>query len=160
MSGSSASRTGRRLRDRGETVAVAESCTGGMLGARVTAVSGSSAWFLGGVIVYSNVAKIRLLGVSSRLLAARGAVSEETAKAMARGVRRLFGATYGMAITGIAGPGGSVPGKPAGTVCLAVAGPRGSTVVRRRFPGGRGEVRRAACQKAIEMLDERLGVVA
>ncbi len=156
----SASRTGRCLRDRGETLAVAESCTGGMLGARVTAVIGSSAWFLGGVIVYSNAAKIRLLGITSRLLAARGAVSEETATAMARGVRRLFGATYGIGITGIAGPGGSVPGKPVGTVCLAVAGPRGVAVVRRRFPGGRGAVRRAACQKAIEMLDEMPGVVA
>lgn len=156
MSGPSASRTGRRLLGRGETLAVAESCTGGMLGARVTAVRGSSAWFLGGVIAYSNAAKTRLLGVSTRLLAARGAVSEETALALARGARRLFGATYGIGITGIAGPGGAVPGKPVGTVCLAVAGPRGSAVVRKRFPGGRGAVRRAACRKAMDMLDEML----
>lgn len=155
-----AARIGARLLRRGATLAVAESCTGGLLGARVTAVSGSSAYFLGGVISYSNEAKTRFLGVSARLLAAHGAVSEETAVAMARGARRAFGADYGIGITGIAGPGVAVPGKPVGTVCIAVAGPGGTTVGRHRFPGGRGAVRRAACKKAFEMLDERLGVVA
>jgi nicotinamide-nucleotide amidase len=160
MTAAPASRVGARLLRQGATLAVAESCTGGLLGAQVTAVSGSSAYFLGGVISYSNEAKTRFLGVTPRLLAARGAVSEETAVAMARGVRRAFGADYGVGITGIAGPGGGVPGKPVGTVCLAVAGPGGVTVRRHLFSGGRGAVRRAACRKAFEMLDERLGPVA
>ncbi len=160
MTADLARRVGARLRRQGVTLAVAESCTGGLLGARVTAVSGSSAYFLGGILSYSNEAKIRFLGVSARLLAARGAVSEEVAAAMARGARRAFGADYGVSITGIAGPGGAVPGKPVGTVCIAVAGPGGVTVGRNLFSGGRGAVRRAACRKAFEMLDERLEPVA
>ncbi len=155
-----AARVGARLLRQGVTLAVAESCTGGLLGAQVTAVSGSSAYFLGGVISYSNAAKTRFLGVSARLLSTHGAVSLETAAAMAKGARRAFGADYGVGITGIAGPGGAVAGKPVGTVCMAVAGPNGVTAGRYQFPGHRGAVRRAACRKAFEMLDECLGPVA
>jgi PncC family amidohydrolase len=161
MTAPSAARLGACLRRAGATLAVAESCTGGLLGARLTAASGSSDWFRGGVISYSNDAKVHLLGVPLKTLRARGAVSEETASAMARGARRALGADYGVGITGIAGPGGAVPGKPVGTVCIAVAGPRAQVAVARcLFPGGRAEVRRAACRKALEMLDERLGTVA
>ncbi len=160
MSPPLAARTGARLARLGRTLATAESCTGGLLGARVTAVSGSSAWYCGGIVAYSNAIKQSLLGVSDRLLAAHGAVSGETAAAMAAGARLALGADYGIGITGIAGPGGAVPGKPVGTVWLAVAGPEGSVVRRFRFPGVRDAVRRAACRKALEMLDEQLRTVA
>jgi nicotinamide-nucleotide amidase len=160
MTAPSAASLGSRLRRAGATVGVAESCTGGLLGARLTAVSGSSDWFLGGVIAYSNAVKTRLLGVSDKTLRTRGAVSEETALAMARGARQAVGAAYGIGITGIAGPGGATPGKPVGTVCIAVAGSGSEAVARCRFKGGRAAVRRAACQKAFEMLDERLGTMA
>ena len=160
MSAVTAARIGRRLGRLGRTLATAESCTGGLLGGRVTAVPGSSAWFVGGVIAYANAVKCRLLGVESRRLARFGAVSAETASAMADGVRRRLGADYGIGITGIAGPGGAVPGKPVGTVWLAVAGPDGVVARRFRFAGGRTAVRQAACRKALEMLDERLPPVA
>jgi nicotinamide-nucleotide amidase len=160
MTARAAARLGARLRAAGALLAVAESCTGGLLGARLTAVAGSSDWFAGGVIAYSNDVKIRLLGVPASVLKRRGAVSEETALAMAKGARKALRAGYGIGITGIAGPGGAVPGKPVGTVCIAVAGPRSGTSVRFRFGGGRAAVRRAAVAKALDMLDERLGTMA
>ena len=160
MTAVSAARLGARLRRSGFTLAVAESCTGGLLGAGLTAVSGSSDWFLGGVIAYSNDVKVRLLGVPEITIRDHGAVSEETALAMARGARRALKAGWGIGITGIAGPGGATPGKPVGTVCIAVAGPGPEAVERCLFRGSRAAVRRAACRKAFEMLDERLGTMA
>ncbi|MBU3699015.1 MAG: competence/damage-inducible protein A [Candidatus Kapabacteria bacterium] len=112
---------GTRLRERGETLAIAESCTSGMLGARLTDVVGSSAWFLGGVMCYSNESKVRDLSVREATLAAQGAVSVEVAKELAEGVRTRFASTYGIGITGVAGPGGGSVEKPVGTVCIAVA---------------------------------------
>jgi nicotinamide-nucleotide amidase len=112
---------GRLLRERGLTVAVAESCTGGLIGHRLTDVAGSSAYFLLGVVAYSNDAKRSLLGVRQETLESRGAVSVETAEEMAEGVRRAAGADLGIATTGIAGPGGGSPEKPVGTVCIGLA---------------------------------------
>jgi len=148
----------RRLREAGLMVATAESCTGGLLSAVLTAASGSSAWFKGGVVAYSNALKVRLLRVPTALLAAYGAVSRPTALAMAEGVCRATGAPVGVAITGIAGPTGGVPGKPVGTVWIAVRDPAGTVARRYRFKGSRQAVRRAACVKALEMLDARSGL--
>ena len=114
------------LRVRGETIAVAESCTGGGLGAALSAVAGASEAFLGGVIAYANAVKIRQLGVPADLLERHGAVSDPVAVAMAEGVRDLTGATWAIAVTGIAGPGGGSEAKPVGLVHIAVAGPDGS----------------------------------
>jgi nicotinamide-nucleotide amidase len=114
---------GEALAARGLTVAVAESCTAGLLGAQITAVAGSSRWFLGGVLAYADAVKQRLLGVEAATLAAHGAVSEPTAGEMARGARAATGADIGLAITGIAGPGGGSAERPVGLVCFAIAGP-------------------------------------
>ena len=112
---------GELLRQHGRTLAVAESCTGGLIGHRITEVSGSSAYFLLDVVTYSNEAKQQLLGVNQETLTAHGAVSTQTAEEMAAGVRRVSGADIGLATTGIAGPGGGTPEKPVGTVCIGLA---------------------------------------
>jgi nicotinamide-nucleotide amidase len=128
---------GRLLRERGLTLAVAESCTGGRIGDRITDVAGSSAYYLLGVATYSNEAKQNVLGVSPETLASLGAVSTRTAEEMARGVRRLAGADLGVSTTGIAGPGGGTPEKPVGTVCIGVAW-EGGVWSRRYQLGERG----------------------
>jgi nicotinamide-nucleotide amidase len=128
---------GRLLRERGLTLAVAESCTGGLIGHRVTDVPGSSAYFLLGVASYSNEAKEEVLGVSAETLRRFGAVSTEAAEEMAQGVRRVAGADIGVSTTGIAGPGGGTPEKPVGTVCIAVAW-EGGVWSRRYNVGERG----------------------
>lgn len=115
-----------KLVERGESLAVAESCTGGALAAKFTAMSGASAYFMGGVVAYDNSIKEHVLGVSAETLRDHGAVSREVAVQMAEGVRRLFGTTYGVATTGIAGPTGGSDEKPVGTVWMAVSGPRGT----------------------------------
>jgi nicotinamide-nucleotide amidase len=125
---------GRLLRERGLTLAIAESCTGGKIGDRVTDVPGSSSYFLLGVATYSNEAKARVLGVSEDTLAAHGAV---TAEEMAAGVRKLAGADVGLSTTGIAGPGGGTEDKPVGTVCIGLAW-EGGTWSRRYDVGSRG----------------------
>lgn len=114
---------GALLAQRGQTIAVAESCTGGLLGSRITDVPGSSGYFMGGAICYTAAAKSGLAGVDPELIRAHGEVSQEVAVAMARGIRERFGTTWGVAITGIAGPTGGTPEKPVGTVHIAVAGP-------------------------------------
>jgi len=148
----SSSRLARLLTTRGETLAVAESCTGGLLGARLTAIPGSSRWFRGGFIVYSNDLKCRLAGVPVNVLRRWGAVSAPVAAALAAGVRRRGRADWGVGITGIAGPGGGSPGKPVGLVFIAVNGPAGGRVERRVFRGGRGSIRSQACQTAMAVL--------
>ena len=127
-----------RLRERGQTVAVAESCTGGGLGASVAAVPGASDVFLGGVIAYSNRVKQQVLGVPQALLETHGAVSDPVAEAMAEGARRLTGADWALAITGVAGPGGGTEQKPVGLVHIAVAGPSGCSSEGIRFGASRG----------------------
>lgn len=144
---------GELLATRGATLAVAESCTGGLLAERLTRVPGSSRYFPGGLICYSDAAKQALAGVPADLLARYGAVSEPVARALAMGARERFAATYGVGITGIAGPGGGSAEKPAGTVHVAVAAPGGS--VRRhhlRFPGDRERVRTFAATAALELV--------
>ncbi|MGY1617842.1 competence/damage-inducible protein A [Geodermatophilus sp. SYSU D00691] len=138
--------------DRGLTVATAESCTGGLLTARLTERPGSSAWVLGGVTVYANSAKEQLLDVPADVLAAHGAVSPEVAAALAEGARARFGADIGVGITGIAGPGGGTADKPVGTVHLCAVGPDGRQERSLRLPGSRSAVRARSVVLAMHLL--------
>jgi nicotinamide-nucleotide amidase len=144
------------LQMRGATVAVAESCTGGMLAQRLTSVPGSSRYFLGGVVVYSNELKTKLAGVPTSLISARGAVSREVAIALAKGIRERVKATFGVGITGIAGPGGGTPEKPVGLVFVALADDKESQVVERRYPGDRERIRMWASFTALDMIRRKL----
>lgn len=148
--------TGKLLRERHASLAVAESCTGGLLGARVTAIPGSSQYFAGGFITYSNQLKTALLGVPAETLARFGAVSPETAEAMAKGARERTGATYALAITGVAGPDGGTEDKPVGLVYIGIAGPEGTAVTQRRFIGDRERVRVFTTQAALDLLRRKL----
>ena len=150
---------GRLLRERDRTVATAESLTGGLLGGRVTAVAGSSDYYLGGVVAYATEAKAALLGVDEGVLAAEGPVSEPVAAAMAEGARRAFGADLGLATTGVAGPT-EQDGRPVGTVCLGVADAAGTTTITVRAPGDRAQVRAWAVTVALDLLRRRLEGVA
>lgn len=134
------------------TLAVAESCTGGLVGARLTDVAGASAWFRGGIVAYANDSKTSLLGVDGATLAAHGAVSAEAAESMARGVRRALGAGVGLAVTGIAGPAGGSREKPVGLVFVAVDSAGGSRVERHRFGGDRAVVRARAATAALDLV--------
>ncbi|HEX7489831.1 MAG TPA: competence/damage-inducible protein A [Anaeromyxobacteraceae bacterium] len=141
-----------RLTARGERLALAESCTGGLVAQLLTSVPGASAVLEVGAVVYGNDAKTAVLGVPEALLAAHGAVSEPVARAMAEGARRLGSATWGLAVTGIAGPGGGTPEKPVGTVHLAIAGPDGTRTWARRFPGDRERVRKTSAYDLLNQL--------
>jgi nicotinamide-nucleotide amidase len=145
---------GRALHVRGWRLASAESCTGGWIGKVLTDVAGSSQWFDGGVVAYSNNAKTALLGVPTELLAAHGAVSEDAVCAMAEGARSRFSADLAVAVSGIAGPGGGTPDKPVGLVHFAWAAPGGVTAARRLFAGTRDAVRRQTVALALERLAE------
>jgi nicotinamide-nucleotide amidase len=147
---------GGLLRQCNATLAVAESCTGGMLGARLTAVPGSSQYFAGGFITYSNRLKHELLGVPAETLDSFGAVSPETAEAMAAGARERAGSTYAVSITGVAGPDGGSPEKPVGLVYIGIAGPEGTAVAQRRFIGDRERIRVFTTQAALDLLRRRL----
>jgi nicotinamide-nucleotide amidase len=144
------------LRARGFRIAVAESCTGGMLGMRLTAIPGSSDVVDGGTIAYANAVKVRELGVRDATLQAHGAVSEETAREMATGVRERFGVDVGVSITGIAGPGGGTPEKPVGTFCIAVDARGEVRSVRTAGVGDRHEVRQRATQAALNLVRRAL----
>lgn len=134
------------------TLATAESCTGGLLGHRLTNVAGSSAYYVGGVVAYSYEAKERLLGVEHETLAAHGAVSEETAREMARGARERLHASLAVAITGIAGPGGGMPNKPVGLVYVALAAPEGDLCEEHIWQGNRASNKRQSADAALRLL--------
>jgi len=142
---------GRRL-----TVAVAESCTGGLVGHILTEVPGSSGFFLGGIISYSDAAKVSLLGVPAEVIDAHGAVSAQVARAMAEGARERLGTDAGAAITGIAGPDGGTPAKPVGLTYVAVADRDGIEVKRLLWSGDRTANKRSSAEAALELLLERL----
>ncbi len=148
---------GDLLRLRQRTLALAESCTGGLLAGRLTDVAGSSEYFLGSAVTYANAAKADLVAVSAATLERFGAVSEETAREMALGARRRFGASVGLSITGIAGPGGGTPEKPVGTVHVALDDADGTRRHRRLLmPGDRALVRRWSTSAALSMLRHHL----
>ena len=142
-------RLGKKLKQSKTMLVTAESCTGGWVAQAVTSVAGSSDWFERGYVTYSNAAKRADLGVSAATLRRQGAVSEATAREMARGALRRSRADIALAITGIAGPGGGAPGKPVGTVCFAWAQGRRIRSETRRFRGGRSRVRRQSVIHAL-----------
>jgi nicotinamide-nucleotide amidase len=151
-----ADRLGRRLLKHAQSVTTAESCTGGWIAKALTDVPGSSQWFSEGFVTYGNEAKARRLGVPNSILRRHGAVSEAVARAMARGALKRVGASHAIAVTGIAGPDGGVPGKPVGTVWFCWAKLRGRRLVleveRRRFRGDREAVRRKTVRWALARL--------
>ncbi len=144
------------LQMRNSTVAVAESCTGGLLAERITSISGSSRYFLGGAVVYSNALKTELAGVPAEMIDRHGAVSREVAAALAEGIRYRCESTLGVGITGVAGPNGGTPDKPVGMVFHAVSSSTGTEVVHRNFPGDRKRIRRFASTLALDMVRKKL----
>ena len=147
---------GYYLQMRNATLAVAESCTGGLLAERITSVSGSSRYFVGGAVAYSNELKTAFADVPTDLIAKHGAVSREVAAALAEGIRKRCGATFGLGVTGVAGPTGGTPEKPVGLVFHGLASERGTEVVERSFPGDRKRVRWFASQQALDMVRRKL----
>jgi PncC family amidohydrolase len=140
---------------RGLSVAVAESCTGGLVAATITEVPGASGYFLGGIVAYANSAKETLLGVPESTLAAHGAVSAQVAVAMAAGTRARFGAALAVAVTGVAGPSGGTAAKPVGLTYVGIADERGTEVRRFVLAGDRQGIREAAAREALTWLVER-----
>ena len=149
-------RIGPLLRQRGATLVSAESCTGGLIGHLITNVSGSSYYYLGGVMAYANTVKQDVLGVRAETLETEGAVSKATALQMARGACRLLGADYGVSVTGIAGPTGATPGKPVGLVYIALVGPDVERCERHVWNGDRVANKMFSARRALEMLIEHL----
>ncbi len=147
---------GDLLRARGYTISTAESCTGGLVAGKITEVPGSSDYFLEGVVSYSNEAKTRILGVPEAMIIEHGAVSEPVAKAMAEGVRKLANSTFGIGITGIAGPGGGTEEKPVGLVYIALADDTQTTVRKLIFPGDRQFIRTLAVNSALDLVRRRI----
>jgi len=147
---------GYYLQMRNATLAVAESCTGGLLAERSTAINGSSRYFLGGALVYSNELKTEFAGVPASMIARRGAVSREVAAALAQGIRKRCKATFGVGITGVAGPTGGTAEKPVGLVYNALASADGTQVEERKFPGDRKRIRWFATQLALDMVRRKL----
>lgn len=144
------------LEMRGATLAVAESCTGGLLAERLTSISGSSRSFLGGAVVYSNALKTEFADVPEELIEEYGAVSREVAESLAKGIRRRTGATFGVGITGIAGPGGGTDTKPVGMVYIGLTDGANTEVVEKFFTGDRDRIRFFATQQALDMVRRRL----
>jgi len=147
---------GYYLQMRNATLAAAESCTGGLLAERITSISGSSRYFLGGAVVYSNELKTQFADVPADLIAKHGAVSPEVAIAMAEGIRKRCNATLGVGITGVAGPSGGTPDKPVGLVYHALAHEGSHEVIEKKFPGDRKRVRWFASQQALDMVRRKL----
>jgi len=147
---------GDLLKRNGYTLAAAESCTGGLLAGRITDIPGSSEYFLEGAVTYSNEAKTRILGVPKKMIEDHGAVSEEVATAMASGIRELAGSTFGIGITGIAGPGGGSAEKPVGLVYIALADDGRASAKRFIFPGDRQFIRTLSVNAALDLLRRRI----
>jgi nicotinamide-nucleotide amidase len=147
---------GMYLMMRQKTLAVAESCTGGLLSERLTRVPGSSNYFLGGAVCYSNELKGKLASVPADLIEQNGAVSKPVAQALAEGIRKRTGASIGIGITGVAGPGGGTTEKPVGLVFIALADEQGTEIREFRFPGDRERVRHWSAQMALEVIRRRL----
>ncbi len=147
---------GDLLKNRKWTLAVAESCTGGLIAHRTTAIPGASAYFERGIVSYSNRAKVELLGVPQEVLDEHGAVSRQTAKAMCEGVSRNSGTEVGLSTTGIAGPGGGSPGKPVGTVYIGLHAPEKTLVQHFTFSGDRRTVKNKTADEAFDMLHDYL----
>lgn len=145
-----------RLAAMGKTLATAESCTGGLIGQRLTSVSGASRVYRGGIISYCNEVKHRLLNVEQELLDTLGAVSAPVAEQMAQGVRKALQADYGVSVTGIAGPNSDETGKPVGLVYLGVSSIEKTTVKEYHFDGNREEIRSQACMEALRLLLEMI----
>ncbi len=141
-----------RLIQDGQTLATAESCTGGLIAHSVTDVPGSSACFLGGIVAYSNEAKMKFLGVAESTLVTHGAVSEDVALEMAAGALSKFGSSWALGVTGIAGPGGGTKEKPVGLVYIGLAGDAISEVARHEFGGTRQAIKQASANAALAML--------
>jgi nicotinamide-nucleotide amidase len=135
---------------------VAESCTGGLLAERITSTAGSSRYFVGGAVVYSNNLKTEFAGVPADMIERHGAVSREVAAALAEGIRYRCESTLGVGVTGVAGPGGGSPDKPVGLVFHAVASDTGTEIVERNFPGDRKRIRRFASTMALDMVRRKL----
>ena len=144
------------LQMRGMTLATAESCTGGLLAQRITSISGSSRYFLGGAVVYSNELKTQFANVPKALIDKHGAVSREVAQALAEGIRKRCLSSFGVGITGVAGPTGGTEQKPVGLVYIALSGEEGTQVVERNFPSDRARIRQFASQQALEMIRRAL----
>ncbi|MGA9353930.1 MAG: competence/damage-inducible protein A [Terriglobales bacterium] len=144
------------LQMRGMTLATAESCTGGLLAERITSISGSSRYFLGGAVVYSNELKTQFAGVPKALLDEYGAVSREVAQALAEGIRKRCLSSFGVGITGVAGPSGGTEQKPVGLVFIALTGEEGTQIVERNFPGDRARIRQFSTMQALEMIRRAL----
>ena len=138
--------------ERGQTLSLAESCTGGLIGDRLTNIPGASAFFLLGIIAYDYAAKTKILGVPSALLKKHGAVSSEVASKMAQGVRKILKTDYGLGVTGIAGPGGATKTKPVGLVFIALSTRQKTIVKKCIFKGTRLAIKNMACQTALKML--------
>jgi PncC family amidohydrolase len=147
---------GRLLIEKKQTLSVAESCTGGMIGSAITAIAGSSAYFKGGVVSYSNELKHSVLCVPKHILEKKGAVSAETVKAMVKGVQRLCRTDCGIAVSGIAGPGGGTKEKPVGLVYVGIAAGKKVKSFEYRFKGRRGQVRKQAVKEALERMIEEV----
>jgi PncC family amidohydrolase len=156
MESSAEVRIGKKMAELGLTVAVAESVTGGLIGSRLTDVAGSSLYFLGGVVAYSNDAKVKLLDVKYETLAQHCAVSEQTAREMAEGVRKCFGTDIGLAVSGIAGPGGATKEKPVGLMWLALCAKGGLLSRSVRLSGDRLQNKAGAAEEVLNLLEEYL----
>ncbi len=143
---------GNMLKEKGFNISCAESCTGGLLTSRLTDAAGCSEYFKGSIVAYSNDVKKNMLGVKDETLNLFGAVSEQTALAMAIGVREVFGTNIGVSITGIAGPGGGTEEKPVGLVYVAVSGPTGDTIKKFNFNGNRTEIKQKVVEAALVLI--------
>jgi PncC family amidohydrolase len=146
------SQVGQILTDKGDTISTAESCTGGILAHVLTAVSGASGYYIGGVVAYSNAIKEIALGVNPETLIQHGAVSAQTAQEMADGIRHRFMTTLGLSTTGIAGPTGGTPEKPVGLVFLGLSTPSSTTVFKCQFSGERGQIQNDSVRKILQEL--------